>query len=209
MNNNGKFTIKCNYRLNEADHLASTKKFQNHLYDIGHAITEFNNQLNNYDYGIIVNGKKYTNNINFSQYTTINPKIFERYKCGTCWDYTEYEAKIFKNRFHFNSTINPLNHDKEFSLYYMQIADNKNCPTHTWLAYRNHRKIYLFESSWKSKTGITRYNTEKEMIHDYIIKHRIQNHDNSNPIIVTKYKPHRTLDWLQENLYEDASIMVK
>ena len=58
MNNNSKFTIKCNYRLNEADHLASTKKFQNHLYDIGHAITEFNNQLNNYDYGIIVNGKK-------------------------------------------------------------------------------------------------------------------------------------------------------
>lgn len=192
MNDNSKLTIKYNYKLSEANHFVSTKKFLNNLYDINHAIVEFNNQLNNYDYGIIVNGKKYTNNINFSQYTTINPNTFERYKCGTCWDYTEYEAKVFKQQFHFDFTLNALKHDKEFSLYYMEIADNKKCPTHTWLAYRNRGKIYLFESSWKSKTGITRYDTEKEMIHDYINKHRIQNHDKSNPIIVTKYKPHRT-----------------
>ena len=154
-----------------------------------HDIRKFNDQLNKYDYGIVVDGKVYTDNIDFSKYTTIDPDTFKRYKCGTCWDYVDYEAKVFKDRFGFNFTLNPLKHAREFSLYYMQIDDAKKCPTHTWLAYRNNGKIYLFESSWKSRIGISKYNTEEEMVQDYIKKHRKENHDKDNPIIVTKYKP--------------------
>ena len=73
----------------------------------------------------------------------------------------------------------------------MQINDGKKYPTHTWLEYRNNGKIYLFESSWKSQVGISEYNTEEEMVKDYIKKHRKENHDKGNPIIVTKYKPNK------------------
>ena len=155
-------------------------------------IRRFNELLNEYDYGIVVDGKAYTDDIDFPKYTTIDPDTFKRYKCGTCWDYAEYEAKIFKDEFGFKFTLNPLKHAKEFSLYYMQIDDGKKCPTHTWLAYKNNGKVYLFESSWKSQIGISKYNTEEEMVKDYIKKHRKENHDKDNPIIVTKYKPNKT-----------------
>lgn len=151
-------------------------------------IIKFNDQLNNYDYGIIVDERKFTDNIDVTKYTTISPDIFKKYKCGTCWDYTEYEAKFFEEQFHFKFTNKPLDHDGEFSIYYMQIDDGNKIPTHTWLAYRNNGKIYLFESAWKQQIGITKYNTEEEMVKDYIKKFRKYLGDNYNPIIVTKYK---------------------
>ena len=40
-------------------------------------IRRFNEQLNKYDYGIVVDGKAYTDNIDFSKYTTIDPDAFK------------------------------------------------------------------------------------------------------------------------------------
>ena len=183
-------------KTHEKDHWIFVKKLPNYPHDIDRAIVRFNNKLNDYEYGIVIGYKKYTSNAgiskNISKYTTIPPDIFELYECGTCWDYVEYEAKIFEEQFHFNFTIDHLEKDKEFSLYYMQIDDNKKCPTHTWLAYRDNGKIYLFESSWKSQMGITKYNTEEEMVNDYIKKHRKACNNKKDPIIVTRYKPNKT-----------------
>ena len=179
----------------EEDHWVFIKKFPNDPHNIDRAIVKFNNQLNKFDYGIIIGAKKYTRDADISKYIskyiTIPPDIFEWYQCGTCWDYVEYEAKIFEEQFHFKFTIDHLEKDREFSLYFMQIDDDKKCPTHTWLAFRNHGKIYLFESSWKSQMGITKYNTEEEMVNDYIKKHRKACKNMREPIIVTRYKPNK------------------
>lgn len=152
-------------------------------------IEEFNKRLNDADYGILINGKVYTGkNIDWRKYKTISPKDFEKYFAGTCWDYAEYEAKQFEEVFGFKHTLNDLK-EKEYSMYYMQIEDNNMCPSHTWIVYKLNGKIYLFESSWMKYQGITEYNTEEEMVKDYIKKHRKESHDKVNPIIVTKYKP--------------------
>lgn len=152
-------------------------------------IEEFNKRLNDADYGILINGKVYTGkNIDWRKYKTISPKDFEKYFAGTCWDYAEYEAKQFEEVFGFKHTLNDLK-EKEYSMYYMQIEDNNMCPSHTWIVYKLNGKIYLFESSWMKYQGITEYNTEEEMVKDYIKKHRKESHDKDNPIIVTKYKP--------------------
>ena len=152
-------------------------------------IEAFNKELNTADYGIMINGKVYTGkNIDWRKYKTISPKDFEKYFAGTCWDYAEYEAKQFEEVFGFKHTLNDLK-EKEYSMYYMQIEDNNMCPSHTWIVYKLNGKIYLFESSWMKYQGITEYNTEDEMVKDYIKKHRKESHDKENPIIVTKYKP--------------------
>ena len=152
-------------------------------------IEEFNKRLNDADYGILINGKVYTGkNIDWRKYKTISPKDFEKYFAGTCWDFAEYEAKQFEEVFGFKHTLNDLK-EKEYSMYYMQIEDNNMCPSHTWIVYKLNGKIYLFESSWMKYQGITEYNTEEEMVKDYIKKHRKESHDKDNPIIVTKYKP--------------------
>ena len=152
-------------------------------------IEAFNKELNTADYGILINGKVYTGkNIDWRKYKTISPKDFEKYFAGTCWDFAEYEAKQFEEVFGFKHTLNDLK-EKEYSMYYMQIEDNNMCPSHTWIVYKLNGKIYLFESSWMKYQGITEYNTEEEMVKDYIKKHRKESHDKDNPIIVTKYKP--------------------
>ena len=152
-------------------------------------IEAFNKELNTADYGIMINGKVYTGkNIDWRKYKTISPKDFKKYFAGTCWDYAEYEAKQFEEVFGFKHTLNDLK-EKEYSMYYMQIEDNNMCPSHTWIVYKLNGKIYLFESSWMKYQGITEYNTEDEMVKDYIKKHRKESHDKDNPIIVTKYKP--------------------
>lgn len=152
-------------------------------------IEAFNKKLNTADYGILINGKVYTGkNIDWRKYKTISPKDFEKYFAGTCWDFAEYEAKQFEEVFGFKHTLNDLK-EKEYSMYYMQIEDNNMCPSHTWIVYKLNGKIYLFESSWMKYQGITEYNTEEEMVKDYIKKHRKESHDKDNPIIVTKYKP--------------------
>ena len=150
-------------------------------------IKAFNKELDKADYGILINGKIYTDDdIDWSKYKTISPSDFNKYFVGTCWDYTEYEADMFEYLFDFKHTLNDLK-EKEYSMYYMQIDDNNKCPTHTWITYKLNGRIYLFESSWKKYQGITKYNTEEEMMKDYIKKHKAFHKAKDNPIIVTKY----------------------
>ena len=80
--------------------------------------------------------------------------------------------------------------ENDFSLYYMEIKDNENCPSHTWLAYKENNKVKIFESSWKSNMGIKVFNDEKEMIQNYLNQHKkVNNLENSGKVILCKYKP--------------------
>ena len=187
-------SIRCAEKLgykkkfHESDHWVYEKVIRSTIHEDDELIIKaFNKKLNTADYGILINGKIYTGeNIDWRKYKTISPKDFEKYFVGTCWDYAEYEAKQFEEIFGFKHTLNDLK-EKEYSMYYMQIDDNNKCPTHTWITYKLNDKIYLFESSWKKYQGITKYNTEKEMMKDYIKKHKAFHKAKDNPIIVTKY----------------------
>lgn len=129
-----------------------------------------NKTLNQYDYGIIINGKVYTGyDIDFSKYKTISPEDFYKYKVGVCWDYVEYEAYYFSNELEMRLTKYQLKEGNTYSMYYMQHIDKDgDTPTHTWLGYKLDSKIYSFESSWKSMQGIKRHSTEKDMVNYYL-----------------------------------------
>lgn len=123
-------------------------------------IFSLNEELNSYDYGIIINGKRVTKNIDFRNYKTIPVNLFKRYKCGVCWDFVNYEAYWFRKRGY------------KFKTYYIVIDNNKECPTHTFLVFQLNGKSYYFESSWFTYQGIRVFNTDKDAIKFVLNNHR-------------------------------------
>jgi len=121
-------------------------------------ITAFNNTLNAYDYGYIVDGKPVIEFDDFDKYRTISPEDFAKYKIGVCWDYVAFEYVYFMK--HFKNT-NPR-------CFYIQCnTTNHQEPTHTWLGFEYNGKTYSFESSWQTEQGIREFDSVKEMLKYY------------------------------------------
>jgi len=142
------------------------------------SIKEFNEFLNNnFDYGYVYDyqlGKPIrSKSIDFDKYKTVDVETFARYRIGSCWDYTNYEAFVFNKKFQYKNISKGKLKNNTFSTYYIQFAsaDGKN-PSHTWLGYMKNNKVYSFESSWKSHQGIKEFNTEKEMVEYYWKEHK-------------------------------------
>lgn len=207
-----KFAQKCNfYDRNEIDwrkeHIEAIKFYNEKIFDTPE---KFNSYLNTFEYGYYINGKNTYETDDFNNYRTISLDDFIFNKCGTCWDYTEYEAYYFQKYLGFKCTTSPLTQSKTFCMYYMQhIDDDKDMPTHTWLAYNLNGNIYSFESSWKSYQGITKFNNEYEMIMEYDKRQRkyYKNHNNNlQQSLFIKYVPstkfNLTPDEFMNNIYD-------
>lgn len=133
------------------------------------SIKKLNNILKNFKYGYIKNNIPYEGK-DLNKYKTINPKDFKKYKIGTCWDYTAYEYLYFKK--HFSNL--------KIHTYFIQEDNSKDNPSHTWLSFELNKKFYIFEASWKSNSGIFKYNSEDKMIKDYAEKFIKNNKSNFN-----------------------------
>ena len=139
--------------------------------DIMDKIKEFNKELNSWDYGILINGKVETKNIDFRKYKTIPINDIEKYHVGVCWDFVNYEAYWFKK-----------NTNLKFKTFYIQIDDNKNCPSHTFLVFEYKGKYYYFESSWFTHQGIREFNSYNEAV-KYVCENHNKDYNKEN-----KYK---------------------
>lgn len=139
-------------------------------------IVKFNKELNLYEYGILINGKVHTeDDIDLSQYRTIPVRDFKKYRAGVCWDFVNYEADWFKR------------HRYEFNTYYIQIDNNADCPSHTFLVFRYNNKSYYFESSWMSHQGIYEFDTDNEAV-SYVLKNHTEEFNKGNhPVYAWKY----------------------
>lgn len=126
--------------------------------------------LNKFDYGYFTKDGKYYDEKHtgdFSDYTTMDPHDVIKFAVGVCWDFAETEAYLFDKLFNYKITNKALKNGT-YSLYYMEHDDSKGIsPTHTWLAYMENDKVYLFESSWLKYQGIHEFNSEMEMIEFY------------------------------------------
>ena len=166
-------------------------------------IKRLNNKLNDFNYGIVIDGQVVTENLDFEKYRTLSSKEFLKYKTGVCWDYTHFEALYFLDVLRLKLIQNDwLRFDKTFSMYYMEFEDDDgDTPTHTWLAFRLNGKVYSFESSWKSYRGITEFASEEDMIQTYIDRQKRFYRSIDNPIYnpkVWKYSPMKSgLDCVQ------------
>lgn len=142
----------------------------NQISSIEAVIENLNDALNDFNYGIVIDGQVVTENLDFEKYRTLSSKEFLKYKTGVCWDYTHFEALYFLDVLRMKLIQDDwLRFDNAFSMYYMEFDDKDgDTPTHTWLAYRLNDRIYAFESSWKPYRGITEFASEEEMIQTYI-----------------------------------------
>ena len=118
-------------------------------------IIRLSEELNNYQYGYLVNGKIETDMESFfDNYKSLTIKDFEKYKVGVCWDYVHYEANWFKI------------HGYKYETFYVQVQDEDGyCPSHTFLVFYlpGSNKPYYFEASWKKYRGIENFNTLSEL----------------------------------------------
>lgn len=127
----------------------------NKINNIPDDINRLSEELSNYQYGYLVNGKIETDMESFfDNYKSLTIKDFEKYKVGVCWDYVHYEANWFKI------------HGYKYETFYVQVQDEDGyCPSHTFLVFYlpGSNKPYYFEASWKKYRGIENFNTLSEL----------------------------------------------
>ena len=126
-------------------------------------ILELNELLNEFEWGYPdENGTNIVDTDDFEHYRLLSNNDFLKYKMGTCWDYTNYEA-IWFLKHGFVHSMRPLT-EGMFCCYYIEDETEQN---HTWLAFMKNEKVYSFESSWKQYVGVNEYQNEFEMMRFY------------------------------------------
>ncbi len=135
-------------------------KEKNKNVNIPKELIEFNSKLNQFPYGILIDNKVETENIDWMQYRTIPIKKFERYKVGTCWDFVNYQSYWLTKRGYNHKNI------------LIQIDNGNDCPSHTVSLVFIGDSVYWIESAWGLYQGIHEYNNEKNAIVDICKKHR-------------------------------------
>lgn len=99
----------------------------------------------------------------FNEYRLQSPEQLIRSKVGVCWDQTEFERKWFSDHNYSNMVV------------YIEIDDGMNCPSHTFLIYRdriNTNRVLWFEHSWGQMKGIHKYSSIQDCISDVCDKHK-------------------------------------
>jgi len=142
-------------------------------------IKSFNKELNSWDYGVLINGKKYTKSseIDWSQYKTIPIKDIEKYHVGICWDFVNYQHNWFRG----------TGIKDESYLFVMQLSDNPDdIVTHTFSIITFEGKKYWFESSWFGHQGVREIRSYKDVIDELIAKY---DKGNNHSYSVFKYSP--------------------
>lgn len=97
----------------------------------------------------------------FKQYRLQSPIQLSRSCVGVCWDQTELERSWFKQHGYPNTVV------------YVEIDDGNNCPSHSFLIYKDpgeNSTVYWFEHSWGQYRGIHKYPDLKSCMNDAIGK---------------------------------------
>jgi len=126
-------------------------------------IKELNDELNDYDYGVIVNGKPIHDltAVSKDQYFTSDAQSFARLKIGNCWDFVNYEADWFRKE--------SIPYKAYFAI--MGVAGKRITPTHTFISFKDKdNNVYWFESAWGGNKGVRMYKNEEEMLKDFVTR---------------------------------------
>lgn len=82
-------------------------------------------------------------------YKTLSIAEFERYKCGTCFDYTNYIYYLIVDLF-------KIHDDYDITCYYIEGHHGNDYPCHAFpiVRLRNTGQYYYMETAWKSNAGL-------------------------------------------------------
>lgn len=121
-------------------------------------INELYKTLNSFDYGCIIDGKRYNENnldeVDWSKYRTMPVKEFEKNQIGTCWDYTNYQ----------HAKLKEANIDHDTHMLVMETDDGP--VTHTFTTFKDpvNNKNYWFEQALYSERGIHSIDTYQDAV---------------------------------------------
>ena len=124
-------------------------------------IEELNKTLNDYEYGMVVNGRPVHDltAVKPEEYMTIPAAEFEHYKLGTCWDFVNYEAEALRKM--------GITYKCYFAI--MGEEGRKVTPTHTFITFKDKDgNVFWFESSWGGNKGVRSYSDEKALLEDFV-----------------------------------------
>lgn len=128
------------------------------------------NDLRLWQYGYVYHGHCYTNcdhNTPFThRYRTLSTPDFEKYKCGTCFDYTAY---IYQKMFSLCTEDEEQFMTQCFYIEAVNADGDKPCHTFPIVRLRN-GKYYWLEAAWKQIAGTREYNSLQEALGDAVDK---------------------------------------
>lgn len=112
---------------------------------------------NNWDYGVIVNGKKVTDlsNMDWSKYRTRPVKDLAKDKIGLCWDFVNYQHAVLDKQGIPN---------KNYMAVYRRSNDPEDIITHTFTVATIGDKNYWIESSKWNDRGVHEVGSFKDVI---------------------------------------------
>lgn len=130
--------------------------------------------ISNKDGNVYGTGDDDDEDVFYKNYRLQSPSMLSKTKVGVCWDQTELE----RSWFNYNKYM--------FMVFYIEINDKDNCPSHTFLVYETEYGYNWFEHSWRSQRGIHEYKTISACIKDIIQKHQNYANDVDSPVNIYK-----------------------
>lgn len=123
---------------------------------------------NNWDYGVILNGKKIDDlsNMDFSKYRTIPIDILKKEKIGLCWDFVNYQHYVFKENGY---------PDKTYMVVSRRSDDPEDILTHTFSIVDIGNKRYWFESAKWNDRGVHEVKNYNDVINKFKKDNYIRN----------------------------------
>lgn len=124
--------------------------------DIQGRIYRLNAKMNRFKYGFLYKGKILTDD--YSKYQTMTVAEIDRYQCGVCWDFVNYEANWFRKN------------QIPFKTFFIEWNDPMTS-THTFLVYKlpDDPNYYYFESSFEKYQGVHKVISYSDAI-DLVVK---------------------------------------
>lgn len=124
--------------------------------DTQNRIYRLNAKMNRFKYGFLYKGKILTDD--YSKYQTMTVAEIDRYQCGVCWDFVNYEANWFRKN------------QIPFKTFFIEWNDPMTS-THTFLVYKlpEDPNYYYFESSFEKYQGIHKVISYSDAI-DLVVK---------------------------------------
>ena len=148
-------------------------------------------ELNTYEYGVLVDGEHITDLEGFDfddDYRVIPVDEFERERIGICWDFTNYQHRLYDE----------LGYPNTCYMFVQRLSDNpEDIITHSFIIVEVGGESYWAESARYKDRGVHRVDSYKDVVD--IIREPYLDYD------VYEYNPDGLDDYLTSNEYFDAA----
>lgn len=156
-------------------------------------LKQFNEYLNSFTYGAVYDGSKCTDldNADWDSYRTLSPEEFEEFHMGICWDFINYQHRVFQK----------LDIPDKSYFYIKRLSeDPTDIVTHTFSTLMN--DAAWFESCWYLHKGIHKISSVQDVFD--ILE---QNYPSDYPGELYEYDASKTIGLSNQEFFNMATAL--